>query len=191
MARLIKLLSGQRKKQGNWNLAPIWTKIKIVTQAPGLRANPHILPCFVSFHLLQEILKKKESLPIWHRRTASFFLQTFPVDIKPTPLSAVLTYYLLFSFQVIWCHWTMRTLLQNDTTAGNGDAGSWAHVSPWLLRLSHLPVQILRRRQVFPPLSGGTLRGWLLWHHKHFQRQRHGLLFVTSGDFSPDPNTPF
>lgn len=59
MARLIKLLSGQRKKQGNWNLAPIWTKIKIVTQAPGLRANPHILPCFVVFHLLQEILKKK------------------------------------------------------------------------------------------------------------------------------------
>lgn len=96
MARLIKLLSGQRKKQGNWNLAPIWTKIKIVTQAPGLRANPHILPCFVVFHLLQEILKKKESLPIWHRRTASFFLQTFPVDIMPTPLSAVLTYYLYF-----------------------------------------------------------------------------------------------
>ena len=72
MARLIKLLSGKRKKQGNWNLAPIWTKIKIVTQAPGLRANPHILPCFVVFHLLQEILKKKKKKRIFTDVTSPY-----------------------------------------------------------------------------------------------------------------------
>ena len=87
---------------------------------------------------------------------------------RSSAISLTLTDLVFFSLQVVWCHWNLFTLLQDNTTAGNGHEGSWAHLSSWVLRLPSLPVQILCWRQVFPSLPCSPVRGWLLWRHKHF-----------------------
>lgn len=52
--------------------------------------------------------------------------------------------------QIVWSHWGLFAVYENYTAARNGNAGSWTHLSPRLLCMSSLSLQILCWRQVFP-----------------------------------------
>lgn len=98
----------------------------------------------------------------------TFYLTCFPMPREAKANNFYLIVAFILLLQVVWCHRNLLTLLQANTAAGNGHAGSWTHLSPRLLRVPSLPLQILCRRQVFPSLPCGPVRGWLLWRHQHF-----------------------
>ena len=84
--------------------------------------------------------------------------------ISTTSISFFLYRFLLnvFCFQVVWCHGNLLSMLKNNTAAGNGHAGSWTCVSPRLLCLSSLSLQILRGWQVLSSLQHSPMSRSLL-----------------------------